>query len=71
MGFEGCCLAEAYCIQDDHRRSHAVLHMCNAGIKYNLRPDPSEPYDPTNEQDIWNKPIHNETVFYGYAWAQF
>lgn len=63
-------MAEAYCFGDGTICSQAVQHLCPAGIKYNLRPDPSEPYDPTNEQDIWNKPIHNETVFYGYAWAQ-
>ncbi|GFR41359.1 hypothetical protein Agub_g2042 [Astrephomene gubernaculifera] len=30
----------------------------------NERPDPNTPYDPRNAQDIWNKPVHNETLFY-------
>ncbi|KAG2440500.1 hypothetical protein HYH02_010378 [Chlamydomonas schloesseri] len=34
------------------------------GVGSNERPDPTTPYDPDNLQDVWNKPIRQETIFY-------
>lgn len=31
----------------------------------NQRPDLTLPYNPDSEQDVWNKPVRNETAFYG------